>query len=258
MKKYSTISCLAIICLSLLGFNGLCQSNGLGIEIQQQPVFTPVCAGEGSSLKVQASGSGLSYQWQVFKRTGYFEDLTNAQGYSGAQTAQLHIASLSKSMNQYLYRCKISHGAGELYSEPAVTELKNALINFHPANGTGYVGDYHSFEVYASGAGLKFQWQVNTGAGFANMVDDSTYTGCKTSILSISKLVKKMDGYQFRCIVSGKACEVVTLVSDPATLTVSTEINPMKSMMGGNPSNVIWYINGTGGTPTFLATQWSM
>ncbi len=252
MKKHSTISCLAIICQLFIGINGYSQANGAGFEILQQPVFGPVCAGEGTSLKVQASGGGLSYQWQVFKRVGYFEDLTNTQGYSGVQTAHLQMPSLSKSMNQYLYRCKISNGTEELYSEPAVTELKNARINFHPANGTGYVGDYHSFEVYASGAGLKFQWQVNTGAGFANMVDDSTYTGCKTSILSISKLVKKMDGYQFRCIVSGKACEVATLVSDPASLTVSTDANPMKSMMGGNPSNVIWYINGTGGTPTFF------
>ncbi len=243
---------MALICLLLPGLNGLTQTKISGIQILEQPVFAPVCAGESASLKVQASGSGLSYQWQVFKRWGNFEDLQDTSGYSGSHTPELNIASFSKSMNQYSYRCKISNGTEELYSEIAMAELKNAMINWQPANGTGYVGDYHSMEIYASGAGLTYQWQINTGSGFANMIDDDTYSGCKTSILSIAYLTKKMDSYQFRCLVSGKACEAATLTSDPATLTVSSEANPMKSVAGGNPSNVIWYINGTGGTPTFF------
>lgn len=253
MKRYSTISCLAIFCQLFLGFHGFCQSNAPGIHIIQQPDFAPVCEGEGASLKVQASGSGLSYQWQVFKRFGNFEDLQDGNGYSGSHSSKLNIASFTKSMSQYSYRCKISNGASEIYSEPVITELKNAVIIWQPANGTGFVGDYHSMEIYAAGAGLKYQWQKNTGSGFINMVDDSIYTGCNASILSIANLAKKMDGYQFRCLVSGKSCEVVTLVSDPATLTVSTDVNPMKSMMGGDPSNVIWYIGGgTEVTPTFM------
>ena len=122
--------------------------------------------------------------------------------------------------------------------------LKNARINFQPANATGYEGDYHSFEVYATGEGLAFQWQVEKGNGFEDLDENETFLGTKSAILSIPALTQKMDGHQFRCIVSGNSCEAATLVSDAASLTVGTNLNQQKAMMPGNPSNVVWYMDG--------------
>ncbi|MFP4459520.1 MAG: hypothetical protein ACLFSQ_08035 [Candidatus Zixiibacteriota bacterium] len=75
--------------------------------------------------------------------------------------------------------------------------------------------DAASFSVSASGDGLTYQWQQSTdgGSGWSNV-------GSATNSYSIGSTTASMDGYQYRCIVSGTCSPADT--SSAATLTVSS------------------------------------
>jgi hypothetical protein len=236
---------LYLIISSLLFAGGIAnaQSTNTGdVGFIQQPSYEPVCAGEGTTLSVELSGNSLSYQWEVSDGSG-FRDLTDTLIYTGSQTAELNIATISSSMNLYQYRCKIGEGANQIFSKELTISLKNALINHSPSNAIGYEGEYHSFEIHATGDALVYQWQDNKGEGFVNIEEGKNYRGSQTRILSIPEVLKKMDAYQFRCIVSGEFCEAATLISESATFTVKEEENPLKSIIASDPSTILWYMN---------------
>ncbi len=51
--------------------------------------------------------------------------------------------------------------------------------------------------------GASYQWQVNTGAGFANISNNSTYAGATTVTLQLNNAPSSFYGYQYRCNVAG-------------------------------------------------------
>ncbi|MGK0366635.1 MAG: hypothetical protein ACI85O_003710, partial [Saprospiraceae bacterium] len=241
MNHYTRFFNILVVLLSLFSFDCLAQNND--IVITQQPTYESVCAGEGTNLRVEVNGADLTYQWQVRSPYG-FENIIDSSGYSGAQTAELGVSSITKSMNLWEYRCKISSGTTKIYSKSTFLVLKNALLSYSPKNAIGYKGDAHLFYVQATGDGLVYQWQVNTGEGFSNIDNGISYEGTDRSVMNIKEVLKKMEGYQFRCLISGEACESIVIVSDSATLTVSTAPNLLKSMSSGTPDNVVWYMDG--------------
>lgn len=59
--------------------------------------------------------------------------------------------------------------------------------------------------------GASYQWQVNTGGGFANITNNATYTGATTVTLQINNVPGTFYGYQYRCNVAGNFSNVFTL-----------------------------------------------
>ncbi|RYE16513.1 MAG: choice-of-anchor D domain-containing protein, partial [Sphingobacteriales bacterium] len=85
-------------------------------------------------------------------------------------------------------------------------------ISSHPVNVSATTPATASFSVTASNA-AGYQWQVNTGSGFANIAGAtaSAYTTAATNVA--------MNGWVYKCIVRGNgAC--AALNSNSATLTV--------------------------------------
>jgi len=60
-----------------------------------------------------------------------------------------------------------------------------------------------TFTVSAIGTGLAYQWMLNTGSGYSNLVDNSTYSGSAASSLTVSAINSGMNAYLFKCVVSG-------------------------------------------------------
>jgi hypothetical protein len=60
-------------------------------------------------------------------------------------------------------------------------------------------------------AGLNYQWQLNTGAGFNNISDSAYYTNSNTPSLQLNNIPSWWSGYQYRCIVDGNYSEVYKL-----------------------------------------------
>ncbi|MEO5893798.1 MAG: zinc-dependent metalloprotease family protein [Ferruginibacter sp.] len=59
--------------------------------------------------------------------------------------------------------------------------------------------------------GASYQWQVNTGSGFANITDNLLYSGTNTAMLQINNAPSLWNGYQYRCVVDGNNSTVLTL-----------------------------------------------
>jgi subtilisin-like proprotein convertase family protein len=87
-----------------------------------------------------------------------------------------------------------------------------------PVNATVCSGGNTSFTVTGSGTGITYQWQVNTGSGFNNVINGGVYSGATTSTLTLTGIPFTLNAAQFRVVVAG-ICSSVN--SAPAILTVN-------------------------------------
>jgi hypothetical protein len=81
--------------------------------INTHPTNATINEGTNTSFSVSATGTSLSYQWQVSTNSGTdWNNLTNAGVYSNVTTSTLNITAATSSMNGYLYRCVVRSGGG--------------------------------------------------------------------------------------------------------------------------------------------------
>lgn len=93
-------------------------------------------------------------------------------------------------------------------------------VTAHPQNQNVNSGQPAFFGIDASGTGLTYQWEVNTGSGgFVGVSNGGVYTGATTDTLRISSASGGMSGYTYRCTVYNNGC---VYPSNNATLTVNT------------------------------------
>ncbi|MCW3110545.1 MAG: hypothetical protein JWQ09_5051 [Segetibacter sp.] len=59
--------------------------------------------------------------------------------------------------------------------------------------------------------GISYQWQVNTGSGFANLTDNANYTGTNTITLGLNNIPSAWSGYLYRCLINGNYSSVYSL-----------------------------------------------
>jgi hypothetical protein len=64
-----------------------------------------------------------------------------------------------------------------------------------------------------------FQWQENTGNGWINLQNNSTYSGVETDTLSVADVTIDFNGYIYRCVLTAGEC---VEISDVALLEVAT------------------------------------
>lgn len=98
-------------------------------------------------------------------------------------------------------------------------------IRTQPADASANVtaAETASFTISAysvpAGATLAYDWQANTGSGFASVSDGAVYSGQSTATLTVSD-VTGLDGAEYRVVVQATGAANVT--SSTATLTVTT------------------------------------
>ena len=77
--------------------------------ITSQPSDRTLKEGQSTSFAINATGQGLSYQWQI--RTAYgtaWQNLTNGEHYSSVNGRQLNVNNVTLAMNGNHYRCVVS------------------------------------------------------------------------------------------------------------------------------------------------------
>jgi subtilisin-like proprotein convertase family protein len=78
-------------------------------RVTTQPANVSACDITSATFSVTATGTGISYQWQVSTNGGStYIDLSNTAPYSGVTTANLTINPVAAAMNNNRYRCVIS------------------------------------------------------------------------------------------------------------------------------------------------------
>ena len=120
-------------------------------NILSQPVSQSVNQGSPVSFSVVATGTGLGYQWRL-----------NTVSISGATNASYNIASATTN-NAGTYSVIVSNTAGSVTSSNAVlTVIPPPNILSQPVSQSVNQGSPVSFSVVATGAGLGYQWRLNS------------------------------------------------------------------------------------------------
>ncbi|RYE23942.1 MAG: T9SS type A sorting domain-containing protein [Sphingobacteriales bacterium] len=172
--------------------------------ITGEPINDTLCAGQNAFVALQATGSDLSYQWQISYGFG-FSDLINSGPYSGAFKDSLKITPAPANMNGHIFRCIVSGlcppNDTTLDAKLVVNKLPKVLTD--PVNTAVCPSQPSSFSLTAEGGGITYQWQVDTGTGYSVVVDNATYSGSSTNNLQIAASLPGMTGYGYRCVVAG-------------------------------------------------------
>lgn len=189
--------------------SGVCSttSNAAALTVNTAPAITvqPVpsvggCPGQVATLIVSATGTALTYQWQVSTDNGAtFTNVINSGIYAGATTNSLAISNTIPAMNNYQYKCMIS-GACTPGVTSAISTLviaAPAAITSSPVPQTVCSGSVASFSVATTGSVASYQWQVlaPNGASFTDI------PGANTNTLNVTTNVA-MSTSQYRCVVN--------------------------------------------------------
>jgi len=203
-------------------FTGSSEDYGVYIStaaaVTTQPSNASACAGANASFSVTATGA-VTYQWQEDSGGG-FADITNGGVYGGATTATLNLTGVAAGMDGNLYRCVIDNGCDQSVTSnnASLTITSGLTFTTQPAAQAGCEGDTETFSVAATGA-TTFQWQEDSGGGFANITNGGVYSGTTTATLTLTGIAAGMNGNTYRCLVSDGSCNGT---SNTATLTVNT------------------------------------
>jgi hypothetical protein len=238
---------------------GIVHINGAPL-ITQDPSDMNYCVGDNATFTVSATGTGLTYQWQVNNGSGWV-DLVNGINYSGANSASLNIIAAPLSFDGNLYRVIVSGSincSGSATSNEAVfNEDPNPFISSQPVDQYVCTGDNAIFSITASGNGLTYQWQENTGSGFVNVTNGGVYSGATSSTLSITGVISGMDSYTYQCIVSSPICtgtSTTSIVTLHETTSPFISVQPQdQSVCIGDNLAITVTANGSG-----LAYQWQV
>ncbi|MDT8374994.1 MAG: PKD domain-containing protein [Bacteroidales bacterium] len=179
--------------------------------ITLQPADSAICEFMTAGFTALAEGANLTYQWQYFDGAAW-TDLTNTGLYLGVQTPNLMVFGPPRTMDGTRYRVVIGGDcSADLISDEAVLTVYTAPeISVHPDEFRGCPGGNATYSVVAAGTNLVYQWQVNSGSGFADVTDGTIYSGTNTPDLTISNLDISMNGYLVRVVVSGTCLPPVT------------------------------------------------
>ena len=139
----------------------------------------------------------------------------------------LRITKGSRVMNETLvamsHRSLITDGS----DDATLPDYFALSITSQPSNATANVSAAESalFTVVAAsnptGATLSYDWQANSGAGFASVSNGAVYSGQSTASLSVDDPTG-LDGVQYRVVVSAASTGVANVTSGTATLTVTS------------------------------------
>ncbi len=224
-------------------------------SITTQPSNTNACTGGNASISVIASGSNLSYQWQVSTDGG-----TSWTNISGATSSTLTLTGITSGMNNNQYQVIVSNSCPSSVTSNAVTLTVSdpATISGHPVNATVCAGTNASFSVTAAGTNISYQWQVSTDGG----TTWNNIPGATSATLNLSAVTSTMHNNQYRVVVL--SCDPTGLNSAAAILTVnnpaSISNHPQSTTVctGGNASfsvtasgtsvNYQWQVSTDGGT----------
>jgi hypothetical protein len=113
--------------------------------------------------------------------------------------------------------------AGRVSSNPAIlTVTAPPVITVQPTNQTPAVGGAVTFTIAITGSPtptLRWQRSVDGGNSWANVNDDSTFSGATTTSLTITGATLSMTGHQFRAVVSSSSGPTIT--SSAAVLSIA-------------------------------------
>ncbi len=225
-------------------------SVGNSAAITTSPASTTVCVGDNANFTVVATGSSLTYQWQVSTNGG-----TSFTNITGATTATLTLPAVTAALNTYQYRAVVFSCLPTGINSAAATLTVNnpVAIQTQPQSVTLCQGQNTTLSIAATATSLTYQWQVSTNGGtsFTNI------TGATAATLDLQAVTPAMNGNQYRVVLKG-ACNTAGVNSAVITLTVNTLVSISTQPAATSvciPNNTSFTVAAAG---TGLTYQWQV
>ncbi|HSQ44590.1 MAG TPA: hypothetical protein VLM16_06310, partial [Ginsengibacter sp.] len=144
-----------------------------------------------------------------------------------ADTNFITISGLSCGTN-YLFRVQNMCNVSDTGSYSPSTGFSTLSCTSISTSGKICPGGSTTLSINLSG--ITYQWQVDTGSGFTDIVDDSNYTGSNTVDLHLNNISSAWYGYQYRCVVD-------TSISNPVILKFTNTWTGAIDTSWENPAN---------------------
>ncbi|MFN8207387.1 MAG: T9SS type A sorting domain-containing protein [Bacteroidales bacterium] len=242
--------------------------------INTQPASKQVCPNITFTVPVIVNEPGVTYQWQANiwrdpvggipgSWSGYFNiTASNTYGFTGFNSSVLSVAGWTTS--EVKFKCIVTNCIGSTTSgEADITFLQTVTVgSVSPANNIVCNGSNTAFNVYATGDGLTYQWQLSTNSGTSWSTISSGGSGpaytVNASNLSLTGVVTGNSGYQYRCNVGGTCNAAVP--SSAATLSVvpsapTISVNPISTSACSGNSTTFTLTPGNSVSQTY---QWKV
>ncbi len=207
------ISCQLSSSLSCITSTAV-QSNNITVTINPLPATpgNPVAAGANpscgsNSLNAMAPDPNTTFYWQGTTLNGQSNLLPTSSAYPVNASGTYYVTAQSTD------GCW-SAGSGSI----TLTVNAPATISVQPADRNINAGANTSFSVTAANA-TGYQWQVDEGSGFNDVVNGGVYAGATNSTLTLTGAPIGYNGYRYRCLVKAGAC--ADLPSNTAVLSVN-------------------------------------
>jgi len=125
--------------------------------VSTNPQNATICEGGSATFSVTATGTSISYQWQLSTDGG-----TTYNNIAGANTNSYTVSAATTGMNGNRYRCVVSGTCTPAVTSTAaiLTVIAPVTVTSQPANAERCSGSNATFNVTGSGAGVIYQWPL--------------------------------------------------------------------------------------------------
>lgn len=230
------------------------------ISVQTAPVS--ITAGGDAVFTVTASGTSLTYQWQLSLDNLVWSNIVDATA------STLRLIGVLASDNGRRYRVVITNSAGSITSSPVLLSVAPApsgpLITDQPTVRSVVVPQAATFSVAATGnPSPTFQWQVSTNGGvsFTDIANatGTSYTLAVTTVADNGKLFRVRIANSVGSLFSSSVALNVTASQAAPTFTLGPENQAVvegasatiPSAAVGSPTPVYQWQSAAPGTDAF-------
>lgn len=226
-------------------------------SITLQPVSIISCTGTDVSFSVSALNYD-SVQWQIFNGSIWL-NLLDTGAVVGSKDTTMLLTAIPFAYNGLLFRCVAYGQAPPLAVSTSATltvRIPPTIVSFTPSRAV-CDGTNVSFNVTVAGNpnNYTYQWQIDTGSGFVNVVNGGAYSGATNRTIIVTGTTGAMNNNFFRCIISG-LCGVDTSTAVYLQVNVRPVITlqPVSSTICAG-TNTLFFTNGIG---SFVNYQWQI
>ncbi|MEI6507262.1 MAG: T9SS type A sorting domain-containing protein [Bacteroidota bacterium] len=230
------------------GTCGAATSNPASITVNQLPIVntqasnSSICFGSNSGFSITASGTSISYQWQVNQGAGW-NSVLNGVVYSNATTNSITLTVPPVSFNNYRYRCVVSGTCTPPANSDSVTLVVSApTVKGAVSGGSNICSGSTSGLLTLSGqTGSVIRWESSISPYTSWTTISNTLTTYTSGVLS--------QNTAFRTVVQSGICTALNSDSTIVTVTplvVKGAVSGGTSICSGSTSGLLTLSGHTG------------
>ena len=177
---------------------------------------------------------------------------TTAGGTSTANNTLTNYTSSATAGSYTVYVRELNGSCWSAAISITFTVVAPIVITVPPPNRIITDGSNTTFTITTTGSSPTYQWQVDTGGGFINLTNVAPYSTVTTSVLNITAAPITMNGYLYRCVVTGASpCGSVTSASGSLTVNLTAPNNPTAIVpcYGNTNLGLSWTASSGGSAP---------